>query len=442
MLWQKDAGSSPDSGPDDWVTRFTVGDDYRWDTLLLPYDVRATRAHVWGLGAIDVLTEEELAEIEGVLDELAEEAREGRLLVRPEDEDCHTVLETRLTERLGDTGKKVHTGRSRNDQVLAALRLYLREHLAEIGGQVASLARTLCEKGEEYEDALMPGYTHMQRAMPSTAGLWAMGYAETLAGDLDGLAEARRQVNVCPLGSAAGYGVPHLELPREAIADRLGFRSIHTHATSVQLTRGKLEGRVVSALLQVAATVNRMAADLVLFQSSEYGFVDLPDEFCTGSSIMPQKKNPDVSELARGTYHRLAGAERHLQGLPANLPSGYHRDLQPTKAAAMESVHVSRDLLTAVNHLVPGVAFLREQMEEACTPELYATAEAIRLVTEGVPFRDAYRRAAEGIDELERRSPEEVLGSYRLTGYPGRVDAGLVRGRIAEHRAWIEDAPE
>lgn len=438
MLWQKD------TGPADWVTRFTVGEDFRWDTLLLPYDVRATRAHVWGLGEIGILSDGERDRIGEMLDVIAEEARAGELTVRPEDEDCHTVLETRLTEELGETGKKVHTGRSRNDQVLAALRLHLRDHLERIGGAVIALTEALCAHGDRYDDALMPGYTHMQRAMPSTAGLWAMGYAETLAGDLEALEEARRRVNVSPLGSAAGYGVPHIELPREAVAERLGFERVQTHATSVQLSRGKLEEHVVSALMQVTATINRMATDLVLFQTEEYGFVDLPEAYCTGSSIMPQKKNPDVSELARGTHHRLAGAQRQLQGLSANLSSGYHRDLQPTKAAVMESVHVTGDLLSAMNHLVPEVTFDRERMEAACTPELYATAEAIRRVQEGVPFRDAYREAAESVEELDRRSVEEVLESYHLPGYPGHVDTGLVRVTLNEHRTWTSqpDGPD
>ena len=331
-LWQKETQVA------DWMMRFTVGEDWRWDTLLLPFDVAGTRAHAWGLVQAGVLSEEERAQVETELDRLLEAVQAGEVDVRPEDEDSHTVIERYLTERLGDLGKKIHTGRSRNDQVLASLRLYLRERLSALGRQTIRLADVLCDLGEAHDDALMPGYTHLQQAMPTTAGLWALGYAELLAGDLDALKGAHYAVNVSPLGSAAGYGVPGLHLPREAVAKRLGFRAVQTHVTAVQLSRGKLELHVAHALVQVAATINRLASDLVLFSTTEFGFVELPDAYCTGSSIMPQKKNPDVLELARASYHRLIAEMQVLLTLPANLPSGYHRDLQLTKAAIMRSV--------------------------------------------------------------------------------------------------------
>lgn len=432
MLWDKGT-SAPD-----WVTRFTVGDDARWDTLLLPYDLTATRAHAWGLAQIGVLTGDELDQINDGLDTLGAEAASGNLVVTPKDEDCHTVIEQRLTERLGDIGKKIHTGRSRNDQVLAALRLFLRDHIRHIAGQVIYLAETLCDLGERHDDLLMPGYTHLQRAMPSTAGLWAMGYAENLAADLGTLHLAHEQVNISPLGSAAGYGVPHLSLPREAIAERLGFRDVQTHVTAVQLSRGKIELAVVHALVQAAATINRLASDLVLFNTAEFGFVALPAEYCTGSSIMPQKQNPDVLELARAMYHRLIAEMQVLLTLPANLPSGYHRDLQWTKEAVMRSVLLTRDLLTAMQNLLPGVSFDAERMREACTPELFATAHALRLVQEGVPFREAYRQAAAQTGSLEAPSTAEALEAYQVKGYPGRAHPEPVRQVLDTHRAWAD----
>ena len=431
MLWQKDIR------PQDWVTRFTVGDDYRWDTYLLPYDVEGTRAQAWSLVQLGILTDDEQRRIDGALDELLAAYARGEVVVRPEDEDCHTVIETFLTERLSDTGKKIHTGRSRNDQVLTALRLYLRDAVQEAARSTASIAETLCGLGDRYADALMPGYTHMQRAMPTTAGLWALGYAELLTTDLDTLRHAFEQVDVSPLGSAAGYGVPFLNLPRDAAAERLGFRGVQRHVPAVQLSRGKLELQVVHALVQVGATLNRLASDLVLFNTAEYGFVELPAEYCTGSSIMPQKQNPDVLELARATYHRLIAELQVLLTLPANLPSGYHRDLQLTKEAVMRSVFTAADLLTAMGHLLPGVRFRRDRMAEACTPELFATAHALEQVRRGVPFREAYRAAAKAVDELDAPSAAEALAAYHTAGYPGNGKPDDVRRQIARHTDWL-----
>ncbi|QXD14378.1 argininosuccinate lyase [Rhodocaloribacter litoris] len=434
MLWQKD------TRVEDWVTRFTVGEDYRWDTLLLPYDIEGTRAHAWGLAQIGLLSAEEFARIEDALGQLLADYEAGHVTVTPADEDCHTVIETYLTEHLGEVGKKIHTGRSRNDQVLTALRLFLREQLRARGRQVHALAEALCRLGDAYDDALMPGYTHLQRAMPTTAGQWALGYAECLLADLDALRHAAGQVNVSPLGSAAGYGVPYLELPREEVARRLGFDGVQTHVTAVQLSRGKLELHVAHALVQVGATLNRMASDLVLFNSAEFGFVELPAEYCTGSSIMPQKQNPDVLELARATYHRLLAEMNVLLTLPANLPSGYHRDLQLTKEAVMRCTLLAGDLLAAMNHVVPGLRFDRERLAEACTPELYATAHALELVRDGVPFREAYRKAAQAVGTRAAPDAADALAAYRVDGFPGRGRPDLLRRRLEAHRDWLEPA--
>lgn len=419
-LWQKTTGAK------DWVTRFTVGEDYRWDTLLLPYDIEATRAHAWGLSQIGVLTQEEYEDVSTTLDHLQEHPVD----VGPEDEDCHTVIENYLTRILGDVGKKIHTGRSRNDQVLAALRLYLREHLRELAAHAGHVVRTLCAWGRERDRVLMPGYTHMQRAMPSTVGLWAMGFAELLVGDVEGLHDAAGRVNVSPLGSAAGYGVPYLELPREKVAERLGFSGIQQHVTAVQLSRGKLELGVVHALVQIAGTFNRLASDLVLFNTAEFGFVELPAEYCTGSSIMPQKQNPDVLELVRASYHRLTAEMYLLLQLPANLPSGYHRDLQLTKEAVMRAVITCSDLVEAVGAVLDGASFNESRLREATTKELYATARALELVNEGVPFREAYRLAAGEVGELQTPNADEALAAYRVDGFPGRCRPDAIIARL------------
>jgi len=432
-LWQKGNATA-----DDWVTRFTVGDDYKWDRLLLPYDVRATRAHAWGLRQIDVLSAAEAEAIGEALDALLEAFEAGEVTVTPEDEDAHTVIEHFVTERAGDAGRKLHTGRSRNDQVLAALRLYLRDTLASIGRQAAALGEALCTLADRHEGVLMPGYTHLQRAMPSTVALWALGYAETLADDLDGLREARRHINVSPLGSAAGYGVPVLDLPREAVAERLGFRDVQTHATAVQLARGKHELAVAHACTQVGATCNRLASDLILFSTAEFDFVELPDEHCTGSSIMPQKKNPDVLELARAYHHRLAAEQQALATGPSNLPGGYHRDLQLTKGAVLRSLQMTSDVLTALTDVVEGAQFKRENTEAACTPELFATYRALRQVDAGVPFRTAYRQAAADLGSAEELDPEAVLKTYRTLGGPAQERPDRVRARLHTHTEWME----
>lgn len=435
-LWHK--GDSAETEADDWVHRFTVGDDYKWDRLLLPYDVKGTRAHAWGLHQIDILSAEEWEQLSDTLDGLLDAVEAGTVTVDPEDEDCHTVIEQYVTEHTGDTGRKLHTGRSRNDQVLAALRLYLRDALAGLGAETAAVAEALCEFGERHSDVLMPGYTHMQRAMPSTVALWALGYAESLADDLDVLQQARTHVNVSPLGTAAGYGVPVIDLPREAVAERLGFRRVQMHTPAVQLARGKHELTVAHACTQVGASCNRLASDLVLFNTAEFGFVELPDEHCTGSSIMPQKKNPDVLELARAYHHRIASEMQSLATGPSNLSGGYHRDLQLTKGAVMRSVQMTRDVLTALQRVIEELTFVPEKTESACTSTLLATQRALEQVVEGVPFRAAYRQVPTDEETFRVVDSATVLDAYQTDGGPGQERPDLVRQRIDRHRDWLE----
>lgn len=424
-IWKKEGASA-----EGWVTRFTVGDDYLWDNLLLPYDLVGSEAHAWGLERIGVLSDVEFRSLADALEVLASDHAAGDLVVTPEDEDCHTVIERRLIEMTGDAGRKIHTGRSRNDQVLAALRLFLRDRLEEVGSATVDLGRRLCHLAQRQPDVFLPGYTHLQRAMPSTVAMWALGYAELLADDVQGLGQARARTNTSPLGSAAGYGVPYLELPRSEVAKRLGFEGIHTHVTSAQLSRGKSESAVVHALAQVASTINRMASDLVLYNTAEFGFVTLPVEFSTGSSIMPQKKNPDVLELARGTYHRVLAELNLLLGLPANLPSGYHRDLQLTKEAVMRAVLKTQDLLQAMNAVLPGVTFNPAATEAADDPALHATAAALKQVKAGKAFRDAYQEVA-GNRELWKEAQAESATQGAEADVEGMLQL------LAERGGWL-----
>jgi argininosuccinate lyase len=435
-IWHKGTAA------EDWVTRFTVGEDWRWDTILLPYDIEGTRAHAWALAQIGVLSDAEVDEIGRALDDVRAGWEAGEITVTPADEDMHTVIERELTARLGAAGKKIHAGRSRNDQVLVALRLWLRDALAGIAASAAQAVEALADHAERGADLLMPGYTHLQRAMPTTAALWAAGYADLLLDDLAGLAEARDRANVSPWGSAAGYGVPTLDLPRRAVAERLGFERAQEVVTAVQLSRGKTEGAVVHALVQMGLTVNRLASDLVLFSTAEFGFVTLPAEHTTGSSIMPQKRNPDVLELARAAVHRLTAELHLLLTLPANLPGGYHRDLQLTKEATMRAVLAARDLAAAVAAVLPGVAWQPERMRAALSPDLFATAEALRLVEDGTPFRDAYRQVGTNLGALAVPSDADALAAYRSAGTPGRVSADSLRARLdGVRRRFATDAP-
>jgi argininosuccinate lyase len=423
----------------DWVTRFTVGDDYLWDTLLLPFDAVATAAHAEGLVDAGVLDLAELREAKAALGRIRREAEAGEVGVTPEDEDCHTVIERYLTAELGEIGEKIHTGRSRNDQVLAALRLFLRDRLITVARTASEIVEMLCGVAEKHDDALMPGYTHMQLAMPTTAGLWAAGYAELLVTDILAVRAAYDQINTSPLGSAAGYGVPHLKLRRKQVAKTLGFKEVQSNVTAVQLSRGKLELHVAHACVQIGATLNRMASDLVLFNTSEFGFVRLPEEYTTGSSIMPQKRNPDVLELARAAYHRLTAEMHVLASVPANLPSGYHRDLQLTKAAVMQSVLTTTDLIEAFQNVLPGIEFDRDRMRQACGPELLATGRAMEMVRDGTPFREAYRAAAK-TSGLHEQVTDEVLKTYLVDGYPGRADVDAIRKRRRPLDKWIQEA--
>jgi argininosuccinate lyase len=420
--------------PEDWVIHFTAGSDFHWDTILLPFDIDATAAHVKGLVRAGIMTGEEADTIEASLDSLKEEWHEGRVEVTVRDEDGHTVIERWLTENVGSAGKKVHTARSRNDQVLAALRLWLRHQLDDLSDGVLSLANHLVSLAESEAETFLPGYTHLQRAMPSSVGLWAAGFAETLVDDLDFLREARRHVNVSPLGSGAGYGVPHVRLDRTYVAELLGFERIQENVTSVQLSRGKLELGAVHALLQTASTINRLAADLVLYASSEFGFVRFEDAHTTGSSIMPQKKNPDVAELCRAGVHRIAAEAHVLMTVPANLPSGYHRDLQLTKEAVMRAVLAGADLVNAANHLVSGVSFDRARLEAFREPELFATAAAMARVAAGASFRDAYRAVAARPEEWEKSAADTAAGSYFYDGTPGRPALEAIRKRMERYR--------
>lgn len=387
-LWDKGAPL------DERVLRYTAGEDHALDNRLVEYDARASIAHAEMLNAQGLLSTADLDAIRRGLTEIAAEHAAGKWQVRLEHEDGQTALENLLTERIGEAGKRVHLGRSRNDQVLTALRLYLRDAVDELHARVDAAARSLDELAAREGNVELPGYTHMQQAMPSSVALWAGGFAAELRDDAVGLLQVHRRLEQSPLGSAAGYGSPNLPIDREATSKRLGFASVQTPVTAVQLSRGKAEAQLLFEISLVMQDVARMASDLLLFYTQEFSFVALPDAFTTGSSIMPQKRNPDVFELIRGRSATAQACLLEVMGIVAKLPSGYQRDLQLIKAPLFRGIDLCLDTLAILPSALAGVSFRKDRIK--LDPSIHAAAEANELVVkEGISFREAYRRIGE-----------------------------------------------
>ncbi|HKL63033.1 MAG TPA: argininosuccinate lyase [Woeseiaceae bacterium] len=391
-LWDKGAPL------DERVLRYTAGEDHRLDERLVAYDVRASVAHAEMLNACGLLGDGDLAAIRNGLLRLGESHAAGDWHIGLADEDAHTALERRLTEAIGQAGGRVHLGRSRNDQVLAALRLYLKETAAVLATGAEGLAAALDRLAERQGKLELPGYTHLQQAMPSSVALWAGGFAAALRDDAEGLAAAGRRIDRNPLGSAAGYGTPGLPLDRRLTADALGFGAVEEPVTAVQLSRGKAESGLLFEVTLTLQDTARLAADLLLFYTREFSYVSLPEAFTTGSSIMPQKRNPDVLELARAAPATAQACLDECLMITAKLTSGYHRDLQRLKPPLFRGIDLADDTLVIMAALVDGVRFRPEHIR--LDAGVHAAGEANRLVTEeGIPFREAYRRVARKLSE-------------------------------------------
>jgi argininosuccinate lyase len=379
---------------DERILRYTAGEDHILDARLVPYDVRASIAHAEMLHGAGLLTEADWTAVRDGLAALAAEHAAGQWEIGLADEDVHTALETRLTERIGDAGARIHLGRSRNDQVLAALRLYLKDEVDALREGALTVAAALDALGAREKDTPLPGYTHLQPAMPSSVLLWAGGFAAELRDDAEGLASTRRRLDKNPLGSAAGYGVPLLPVYREATRASLGFAATHEPVTAVQLSRGKAEAGILFEITLLQQDLGRLASDLILFYMDELSYVSLPAAMTTGSSIMPQKRNPDVFELVRGRTATAQACLTEALGITAKLPSGYHRDLQLLKAPLFRGIDLACETLAVMAAALPGVRFRPEKIH--LDPSLHAAEEAYRLVLEeGIPFREAYRRVGE-----------------------------------------------
>ena len=378
------------------VLEFTAGEDHALDDRLVAHDVRASIAHAEMLAEVHLLSAADLAKIRDGLAAIGAAHARGEWRVPLELEDGQTALESRLTTMIGEAGARIHLGRSRNDQVLAALRLYMRDAVAELGAAADAVGESLLAIARRQGDVALPGYTHMQQAMPSSVDWWARGFAAEIQDDAEGIRQTLRRINRNPLGSAAGYGTPGLPISREATRQRLGFDSVQEPVTAVQLSRGKAESQLLFELTLLMQDLGRLATDLLLFYTREFAFVELPAEMTTGSSIMPQKRNPDVFELIRGRSATALACLVEALGVYSRLPSGYNRDLQLIKAPLFRGIDVCAQVLAVLPAALEGLRFLPENIR--LDPAMQAAARANELVVrEGIPFRDAYRRVAEEI---------------------------------------------
>jgi argininosuccinate lyase len=423
LLWQK-AGIRTDER----VMRFLAGDDVVLDREFLPYDIAASKAHVEGLAHIGIVSAAEAQAIAHELDALADDFRSGGFVLDERYEDGHSAIEARLTERLGDAGSKVHTGRSRNDQILVATRLWLKAKLAELLAHCVDAAR-VCLQRAGAEPIPMPGYTHLQRAVVSSTSLWFAGFAEAFIDDAQRARDAAAWIDANPLGTAAGYGV-NLPLDREHTTQALGFARLQVNPVYAQLSRGKFEIGALDALGAALLDLRRIAWDLSLFTTAEFGFVRLPSEYTTGSSIMPNKRNPDVVELMRASYASVAAARCEIEQL-LSLPSGYQRDLQFSKGAIFHGFHRGLAALALLPELIARIEWNAPAMRAAIEPAMYSTDAAIEQAVTGVPFRDAYRRVAEmAANAGAGRTPESSLAARVSPGASADLRLEVLHERL------------
>ena len=392
-LWEKGVGF------DKKIESFTVGNDNNLDQILLPYDCEASIAHVKMLNKMKYLNDNESDKLIKELNFILEESKSGNFKIKKSHEDCHTAIEDHLVNTCGDSGKKIHTARSRNDQVLTALRLYYRESIDDVKKLLIDLIKSLELFSDKNGKIEFQGYTHMQKAMPSSVELWSNAYIESMNDDLKLLQTAYALINQSPLGSGAGFGVP-INIDRKFLAKELKFDSVQDNPIYCQLSRGKFELYIINIFTQIMFSINRIASDIVLFCTDEFKFFSLPDEFCSGSSIMPNKRNPDVLELLRGSYSILIGYQSQIQSLSQNLISGYNRDIQLSKEPTIRSIDLIKNCLDINTLVISGLIVNEKNCKKAMTDELFATEQAYNMVKEGIPFRQAYRKIA---DELIKK---------------------------------------
>ncbi len=400
-LWNK--GFEPDKA----IEKYTVGNDQLLDLRLAQYDIEGSMAHIKMLETIGLLEKSELEQLLVALSELLEEAKKGNFVIEEGVEDVHSQVELMLTRKLGDVGKKIHSGRSRNDQVLVDLKLFMRDELRDIARHTKQLFDRLIALSEEHKDTLMPGYTHLQIAMPSSFGLWFGAYAESLVDDMRLVAAAYDTANQNPLGSAAGYG-SSFPLNREMTTELLGFDTLHYNAVAAQMSRGKTERATAFAIAGLASTIGRFAMDICLFMCQNFGFVSFPDNLTTGSSIMPHKKNPDVFEITRGKCNRLQAVPNEIALLTANLPLGYHRDMQLLKDIIFPATREICEVMEMCDFMLQHIRINKGILEDKRYDYLFTVEDVNRLVLEGKPFREAYREVGIAVQKGRYTPTREV----------------------------------
>lgn len=420
-LWDK--GFSNDRK----IDLFTVGNDRELDLVLAKYDVIGSLAHARMLHKIGLLSGEEMDQVAKALEGILESIMQGRFVIEDAFEDVHSKVEYLLTEKLGDTGKKIHTARSRNDQVLVDMHLYLRDELKEILSLVTSLFELLLSQAEKYQQVLLPGYTHFQIAMPSSFGLWFSAYAESLIDDVYMLKAAWKVVDQNPLGSAAGYG-SSFPIDREETTRLLGFSALKYNSVAAQMSRGKAEKTVAFALSGLAGTLSKFAYDICLYMNQNFGFVTLPDELTTGSSIMPHKKNPDVFELVRGKCNKIQALPYELTLITNNLPSGYHRDLQLLKEGLIPAIQHTKACLEIVTSSLPKLVVKVDILDDKLYDYLFSVEAVNELVQKGIPFREAYKQIGEKIANGDYKPNKAIKHTH--TGSIGNLALDAIRSKM------------
>ena len=424
-----------DVDPD--VLDYTVGDDPVLDMDLVRWDCLGTAAHVTMLSEMPVtppvVTQEEAARVRAAL---ADVVADRFFVVREQDQDVHMAVETRLTETLGDLGKKIHTGRSRNDQVAVDVRLHIKDQLLGLEGELADLAAALIDFGKVHDRVPMVGRTHLQPAMPSSVGVWATGHAEMILDQTANLAAAYTLNDACPLGSAAGYGVP-LPLDRQRTSDLLGFaRPLH-NVFGASMGRGEDEAALLSALAQLMAVLSRLAEDMILFSMPEFGYFTLPRAYCTGSSIMPQKYNPDVLELVRSKTAQVLGLATAALSMLHAMPGGYNRDLQDCKGLYMKGLSITRTTLRILAKFVRGLGIDEAKLRAGFIPGVFATDVALRKVAAGTPWREAYHQVRDNLEALATEDPDAAVAAKTHAGATAGLDYALYAGRVAALRTSV-----
>ncbi|MBU2462039.1 argininosuccinate lyase, partial [bacterium] len=422
-LWQKDYT------PNEKIEAFVVDKDYLLDQALVRFDCLGSIAHIKGLLDIGILTADEFSLLKNGLLEIIELDKKGRFIIQFSDEDVHTKIENHLTEKLGDVAKKIHTARSRNDQILTAIRLYAKERFLTIEEKTASLSLSFLAFAEKYSMIPMPGRTHLQKAMPSSLGLWAGAFSESVLDNFIIMEASYELLDQSPLGSGAGYGIP-LPLNRELTAELLSFSKVQRNSLYANNSRGKFEANLLMSLLGVVLDISKFSADLILFLLPEFSYFHLQDEFFLGSSIMPQKKNPSFLEMIRARSNTFISLVFQAISITNNLPSGYNQDFQETKEPFIKGLDLGEELIEIARLIIENLKPNEEALKSACSPEIFAQDKAIELVKEGMPFREAYQKVAQELDKIEIPEIEEALKKRSHIGGSGNLQLTRLREEI------------